>query len=466
MASDPAAIQGRTEPLVDISDSEKTLAEIPIAARPPSDLVPLTPMQRMPWCAVGERHRRNSLAFILTGSIDVDLLRQSIQALVARHQSLRTSFVCKDGVQWQRVSESTNIDFELIDLAKKKRAYVGAMAMREAQRFSERELDLSTDSVIGTLLVRTGSNQHTLVISLDHLVTDAVSSSIIMQEIWHAYFDAANGKDSSLPKSALQFPDYASWVASIYPYWKRTHQAFWVERLADVAAPRWPENAPCNRGADLYATRELRIDAATNGALMQLSQREKVFPSLVVLAVFSAAVLRWCNQREVVIVLVDNGRFRPDLQTMVGFLATHLHLRVQLNGNPSFLTFLRNIVEEISLVYLNRDFDYVPSTVPHTAATVLFNWIEATGTQRETRSDSAITLKNVSVPISRDRLIDATRRLPYTLLLGAIPGVDGMRMHVYGKGAITDARVGEFADKLFYFLRTVLRSPMSRIDEV
>jgi Condensation domain len=299
--------------------------------------VPLTAMQLRVWSQVLERGklpgaRMCTVVTRILGPLNIELLSRSVEALVWRHETLRTRFVTVDGIPRQHVDSASACGLEAIELTGGSASAVEAQARRVVSEFVEESVDLSVGPLFATRLLRLSRHEHVLIFSLEHMITDDVSNQIIRGEIWTFYRQAARGLPFSLPELPLQFADYADWQERTHGLWREKHEGYWKGRLTGAPHISFPTDDLPKVKRPIEAMMQFPFGATLSASLRDLARSERTLLSLVVLAVYVAATARWCNRCDLVLTFVSNGRHRRGLQNMVGWLASPHRLRCRLTG--------------------------------------------------------------------------------------------------------------------------------------
>jgi non-ribosomal peptide synthetase component F len=130
--------------------------------------------------------------------------------------------------------------------------------------------------------------------------------------------------------------------------------------------------------------------------LRDVAKRERVPFALVALTAYCAVMARWCNQPDLLVSFVSNGRHRPELHTMIGNLVFHLHLRVEVNASDTVLDLLKQVGEEYASASDHQDFGWVPTFIPECADTytdisLYFNWVPSYWLEYPALSDDPTT---------------------------------------------------------------------------
>jgi hypothetical protein len=296
---------------------------------------------------------------------------------VHRHESLRTRFVELQGVPYQHVDARGSFELEMVDLS----AMPSLQANKEAKEFAEKlateKVDVSVGPLFDAKLLKLRDREHVLVLVLDHLITDDVSLRILTNEIWILYDQSTRGLAISLPELRVQFADYAVWQENTREIWRAKHEAYWKNRLIGAPSARLPAKN-IEAATDLRPCEVFRIPfgRALSDALRDLARWEGTPLSLLALAMQVGVTSRWCNQSDMVVAFVSNGRFRPELEGTIGFIANQLHLRFELREEHSYMDLLKGLEAEFLSAFEHQDFDRVPDFVPDCApgSHLQFNW--------------------------------------------------------------------------------------------
>ncbi|MDG5803805.1 amino acid adenylation domain-containing protein [Streptomyces ossamyceticus] len=282
----------------------------------------------------------------LAGPLDPSALHSAVNAVVARHDALRTSFGQDDaGRPVQLVSETLDIDLpvtDLRDLAEPARfaAADAACAAEAAAGF-----DLAAGPLIRTRLLRTGDTAHVLMLLVHHIVFDAFSMEIVLRELGDAY-RAANSGTPWQPRPASQYPAFAEWQ---HEHLQGPHLDklldHWRERLA--GAPELltlPTDRP-RPAAQSYTGGEhrTRLPAALSARLRDLARSERATLYMVLLAAYQVLLSRWSGQPDISVGSTVAGRPRAELASSIGYFVNTVVQRAQLEHNPSFLDHLRSV---------------------------------------------------------------------------------------------------------------------------
>src|ERR1019366_1580816 len=220
--------------------------------RPP--LVPLARTQTLPLSFAqqrlwfldqlhpGDAAQNIPLAMRLTGPLDLDALTWSLQEIVRRHESLRTTFQTIDGEAVQTIAPLSD-DFTLLlqDLS----GMQGRQQQSRLQEIIQHEatcpFSLALDCLLRTTLVRLGAQEHVFLLTMHHIISDGWSIGVLFYELQSLYQARTHHLPSPLPALAIQYADFASWQRQwLQGEVLETHLAYWKQRLAGAHSLDYP----------------------------------------------------------------------------------------------------------------------------------------------------------------------------------------------------------------------------------
>src|SRR5258706_6594607 len=147
----------------------------------------------------------------LTGDLDVDALAASLNGVIERHGSWRTTFPVVEGQPRQRVAPALEVTLPVVDLsdlgAERREAAMLALAGEDARR----PFSLERGPLVRAMLVRLSPREHVCVMLVHHIVGDLASFQVFWGEMAALYEAATRGRPSPLPPLPAQFADFAVW---------------------------------------------------------------------------------------------------------------------------------------------------------------------------------------------------------------------------------------------------------------
>jgi amino acid adenylation domain-containing protein len=306
--------------------------------------VPLSFAQQRLWfldqLAPGNPFYVETAAFRIGAEIRPRALEMSLDAVVARHEVLRTRFVAVDGAPVQRIDSRARLPLEVVDLRASLPADRDASVAQIVHDRSTAPFDLTTCPLIRATLVRLSDSDHLMVIAMHHIVTDGWSMQVFGRELSTLYRCLVTGEPVDLPELPIQYADYAVWQRSDPRTAEIEHQlSYWRRRLhdlpvLDVPADRARPAVASYRGGD----ERFVIPTGVSERLAQFAGEEHATAFMVGFAAWAALLARSTDQTDIVVGVPVAGRDRPEVEHLIGCFLNDLVLRVDLGDDPSFRT--------------------------------------------------------------------------------------------------------------------------------
>ncbi|GAB4211254.1 MAG: hypothetical protein OHK0022_45600 [Roseiflexaceae bacterium] len=300
------------------------------------------------------------VALVLTGALNISVLMDALQALVDRHESLRTTFALDDGELVQVVAATRKLWVEIHDLQTQPIETRLAEGLRLLSICAARPFDLTQGPLFRVDLLRLGPDQHILLLTLHHIISDGWSWSVVLGDLAALYQAALPGGAAGLPELRIQYADYAVWQRGVLrgPALE-AQRDYWRQQLADLPTLDLPADRP--RPALLSArgaTLAWPLPAELSTALAVLAQREGATVFMALLAAWTIVLARYSGQRDVVLGTSIAGRNRSELERLAGFFANTLVLRTRLMPQASAREVLRQVRDVALAAYAHQDLPF------------------------------------------------------------------------------------------------------------
>ena len=298
--------------------------------------------------------------FRLRGTLQVHALEAALQALVFRHEVLRTTFPMIDGsprLHIQSESESANLSLSLVNLAvhaDNREEELRRIITNEANQ----PFDLARGPLIRAKLIHITETESVFVLTQHHIVTDGWSLNLLLKELSLLYEAQVSGVHADLPELSIQYADYAVWQRNALQGEALNRQlAYWGSQLAD--APRQlelPTDRPRPSDQRYHGdTVSFTLPSMTVPQLTALSGKQRASPFMTLLAVFQILLFRYSGQRDFLIGTPIAGRSQIEMESLIGFFVNTLVLRAQLTGQPTFREVLKQVRETCLQAYTFQD---------------------------------------------------------------------------------------------------------------
>ncbi|UFZ03302.1 amino acid adenylation domain-containing protein [Bradyrhizobium ontarionense] len=285
----------------------------------------------------------------LTGKLDPARLERSFDAVVQRHESLRTRFGWNDNTPFQIIDPRGRFGIEIIDVSSRSPEHRKVAARQVAAQLRNEALDLEKGPLIKVTLLRLAPEEHHLLMLVHHIVCDGWSVHILLREARAFYAAFGEERPPSLSEPQLQYADFVLWQRTReYREALAPEIAYWTERMAGAPLLNLPlarsrPDQPSYSGA----TRSFSLPPELKVAMQELADGEGVTPFVVLFGVFTIALMRWSGETDVVVGTPVAGRRQPNMEELIGLFINYLPLRVDLSNDPSFREVLRRVKVEV-----------------------------------------------------------------------------------------------------------------------
>ncbi|MGE5325043.1 MAG: amino acid adenylation domain-containing protein [Actinomycetota bacterium] len=297
-------------------------------------------------------------ALRLQGPLDVAALEKSLNEIIQRHESLRTTFEIAGERPVQIVHEPSFCKLPITDLRNLGLEESSRTANKLIAEEAERGFDLANGPLLRTQLIRISPTDHIFLVTMHHIVSDGWSIKIFIHEL-AAFYDAnCRNHKCSLPDLPIQYADFALWQREWLQGAVLSGQLeYWRKQLAD--APPLLE-FPTDRPRPAYKTFHgsalvFSIAQQVGGEIASLGRQEGATLFMALVAGFYVLLYRYTGQEDIVIGTPIAGRNRRDVEELIGFFINTLVVRTRVSGAMSFRELLQHVREICLQAYTHQD---------------------------------------------------------------------------------------------------------------
>ena len=299
-----------------------------------------------------------SYALGVSGQLSVPTLQQVLDALLARHESLRTRFIDVQGEPRQDICQDAPLTLEEIDLRPLPADARDAALQKHRLAHALQPFQTDCAPLMRCALYRLSSDQWVLGFCLHHIIADGWSLAVLRRDLVKLYEAMAQDKPPALPDLPIQYIDYAGWDRA-----KRQHMddelRFWRSELQELPALRLPTDyarpaLPTFEGA----AHRFVIDAQTTDRLTALANQHGATPFMVLLTAFAILLQRYSRQDDFAVGSPIAHRDHLDTEDLIGFFVNTLVLHCQLQSDASFLDHLAQTRATTLAAYANQDMPF------------------------------------------------------------------------------------------------------------
>ncbi|WP_163996532.1 non-ribosomal peptide synthase/polyketide synthase [Pyxidicoccus caerfyrddinensis] len=310
----------------------------------------------------GDASYNMPVALWLTGTLDVESLRRAFEALVHRHEVLRTTFAVgqDEGQPVQVIHPPARFELAGVDLSSLSDAEARAEVQRRAMEDARAPFSLAEGPLMRTSLLKLGEHAHVLMLNTHHIISDGWSVGVLVRELGALYVAFHAGQPSPLPELPVQYADYAVWQRG----WLQgevldSQLGWWKQQLAGLEPLELPTDFPRpavrrQRGGTVAA----RFPKTVAESLKTLARQEGATLFMVLVAGFQTVLSRYSGKKDLAVGTPIAGRRTQELESQLGMFINTLVLRASLEGNPTFRELLARVKDSTLGAYAHQDIPF------------------------------------------------------------------------------------------------------------
>jgi amino acid adenylation domain-containing protein len=280
------------------------------------------------------------------GHLDITLLQESLNEIVRRHETLRTTFTTINGQPVQVIAPSlaqtiSVVDCQIISESKRETEIQQLVTQEIKQPF-----DLTKGSLLRAKILRLAQHEHIFVLVMHHIISDGWSVEVLLQEIALTYKAFRTGTFLPLPNLSIQYKDFASWQRQwLQGEVLQTQLSYWKQQLEGIPAVlQLPTDRPRPSVQTSHgAQQSIELLKTTTEQLKAIARQEGVTLFMLLLAAFQTFLYRYTGQDDIPVGTPIANRNRDEIKGLIGFFVNTLVLRTNLSGNPSFQQLLHRV---------------------------------------------------------------------------------------------------------------------------
>jgi iturin family lipopeptide synthetase A len=287
------------------------------------------------------------IAVILQGNIDKGRIEETFNKLVARHESLRTSFETIDGTPVQKIARQAALQVEYY--------HTGEEDLNILVEKFIRPFDLSNAPLLRAGLITIGVQEHLLIADMHHIITDGTANTVLIREFISLY------NNEQLPAMKIQYKDFAEWQQSEQQQQQATKQKdFWLNQFAEETSIL---DLPADFARPLIKTYQgdvvsFELGEAEITKLRSIAEAEGATMFMVILCVYNVLLSKLCNVEDVVVGTPVSGRNHADLENVIGVFVNTLPMRNYPKGELSFTGFLADVKSRVLSCLDHQEYPY------------------------------------------------------------------------------------------------------------
>ncbi|MGY2224210.1 amino acid adenylation domain-containing protein [Pseudomonas gingeri] len=285
-------------------------------------------------------------ALRLKGGLDIEALRRSFETLIRRHETLRTTLRQEGGQVVQVVHPPEAFTLAVEELAVAERDDPEEQIRRCVEAEVQRPFDLENGPLLRVRLVAVGRDDHVLVLTLHHIVSDGWSMPIMVDELVRLYDGYRQGREAELAALPIQYADYAQWQRDWMEAGEQERQlGYWKSQLGgEQPVLELPTDRPRPSHQSL-AGQSLAIDLAPELArsLKAVARQQGVTLFMLLLASFQTLLHRYSGQTDIRVGVAIANRSRVETEGLIGFFVNTQVLKAEIDAQAPFAQLLQQV---------------------------------------------------------------------------------------------------------------------------
>jgi amino acid adenylation domain-containing protein len=300
--------------------------------------------------------------YILEGKLDRAALTYAFDALLERHESLRTIFKeDEEGEIKQFICPAATIGFEIAYQDVRQEKEQAAVVEHLVQSTTGRPFDLATGPLLHAALYQVADHKWVFTYVMHHIICDGWSMDLLIRELLQLYNARLNGEEHPLTPLRIQYKDYAAWQQEqLSAAALQEHKAYWLKQFEGTLPILQLSGDSARPAVKTYngGMVSKHISAKVSKALSALCQEQGATLFMSLLAAVKALLYRYTQQDDIIIGTPIAAREHADLEDQIGFYVNMLALRTQFSGTDNFRELLENVKEVTLDAYKHQAYPF------------------------------------------------------------------------------------------------------------
>ncbi|HSX62577.1 MAG TPA: condensation domain-containing protein, partial [Tahibacter sp.] len=412
----------------------------------------------------GSRQYNMPAALRLRGALDTTALQGALDAIVARHEILRTRYVEVDGQPRQVVDAPAPVVIATSDLSTLPAVERDIRLPQLARDEAAAAFDLAADLMLRCRLVVLGRDDHALLFTVHHIACDGWSLGALVREFVALYGAAAGGRDAGLPRLPIQYADYAAWQRRrLQGDALQAQVDYWREELANLpVVHELPLDKPRPAQQRFAGARaEHAAPAAVLAGLKALALDHDATLFMLLQAALSTLLHRWSGAADIVVGTPIAGRLHPDLDPLIGFFVNTLVLRTDFGGDPAFTDVLAQTRRRALAAYAHQEvpFDLLVDELKPARSLAHAPLFQVLLSMKNNESVE-LTLPGLDLASVQD----GYEQSKFDLQLTAAETADGLRLSwLYAQDLFEPATIARMGEAFVALLAAIVAAPQQRV---
>ena len=360
-----AQLQARKTEIVAFLRQHELTSPVAIQPLPRTQPMPLSFAQQRLWFLEQMQQQgavyNIPLAIQVEGFLDEAAFGESLNAIICRHEALRTQFITVDGLPVQEIVDPEQFTIEKHDLQGHPFTQQEAEVKKQAVQAAQTRFDLSQAPLLRVTLLRLEDAQSVVLFTMHHIISDGWSMEVLLQELGILYRAYLIGTTSPLPPLPIQYADFAVWQRQwLQGELLERQLGYWRDQLSGaLPVLQLPTDFPRVRVQTFRgAVESFSLSAKLSQQLKVLGQQHSATLFMTLLAAFKVLLFRYTGQRDLLVGTPIANRNRAELEGLIGFFVNTLVLRSRLTPDLTFLELLEQLKTTTYQAYEHQDLPF------------------------------------------------------------------------------------------------------------
>ena len=294
----------------------------------------------------------------LSGPLNTSALEQAFNEIIRRHESLRTTFSSVNGRPAQIIKPEQTLRMEVLDISALDAVQRQEKAQQLAREEAARPFNLAEGPLLRASLVRLDAEEHVILLTMHHIVSDGWSMGVLIHEVTVLYEKFSRNLPSPLPELAIQYADYAQWQRE----WLRGEVlgrqiGYWRNQLDNIPPPLQLPTSKQPPSVQTYRSREhyLELSASLTDEARAFSRRQGLTLFMTLLAAFQSMLHLYTGEEDILVGSDVANRNHTQIEHLIGFFVNQLVLRTDFSESPTATELLGRVRDVTLGAYDNQD---------------------------------------------------------------------------------------------------------------
>ena len=297
----------------------------------------------------------------INGNISLEILENSINAIIKKHEALRTVFTSVDGKANQVISQNLKIKIDYQSIKDFDSDELTDEVIDLITKESKKSFDLQIGPLLRAKLIQLKKEDFVLIVTMHHIVSDVWSSEIFVRELLNNYKLIEANNDISENTLPIQYVDYAAWQREWLQGQLYDRQLdFWKQKLEDIPSIlELPTNFPRQTIQEPVGRRiNFKIDTTLTKGLLNSSKQENTTIFISLLSAFNLLLKHYTRSDDIFVGVPIANRNRAEIESLIGFFVNTLVIRNNISGVQTFSDLINLVKKNFLEAQENQDIPF------------------------------------------------------------------------------------------------------------